>query len=251
MSVPDWLITEPDVYEEYDLGPLKAGKEAQVFVIERVLGDRSCLLAHKRYRPRSVTRKGQLEELGFQGSTSFVNDHAYRAHRRVANSHDQRAIDLKTSLGRQILAHIWPAEEAAMLNRLWHAGVHVPYPVGPTDDGVMMQYLGDRTGAAPTLAAARLSTQQAHCAARQLVADLHRMVAAGIVHADLSPYNILWWEEQAWIIDLPQAVDLAANLDALDFLLRDLRNVGQWFRRHGVAFDPDDVFADLLSSAFG
>ncbi len=138
-----------------------------------------------------------------------------------------------------------------MLAKLWDAGVHVPYPVGPTDDGVLMQYLGDRAGAAPPLARARLSRDAAGQAAEMLREDLRRMVGAGVVHADLSAYNILWWEERPWIIDLPQAVDVLANVHALDFLLRDLRNVGGWFARQGVAFDPDEVFADLLGSAFG
>src|SRR5437870_2484263 len=61
-----WLIADPEPYEEYDLGSLKTGKEAEVFLVERVAPDgRSCLLAHKRYRPRSVTHKGALQELGF------------------------------------------------------------------------------------------------------------------------------------------------------------------------------------------
>lgn len=250
MSVPDWLISAPDEYEEYNLGPLKAGKEAEVFVVERVLGDRSCLLAHKRYRPRKVATKGELEALGFQRSAAFVNDHAYRANRRVPDSRAQRAVERKTALGRQILAMTWPAEEVAMLTKLWSAGVHVPYPVEPTGDGVLMQYLGDRAGAAPPLARARLSRTEAVVAAGQIVEDLHRMMAVGVVHADLSPYNILWWEDRTWIIDLPQAVDIVANVDAFDFLIRDLRNVGSWFSRQGVAFDADALFAELMAEAF-
>lgn len=247
---PGWLIDAPDEYEEYNLGPLKAGKEAEVFIVERVLGDRSCLLAHKRYRPRSVTTKGELQALGFQRSSAFVNDHAYRAGRRVPDTRAQRAVDRMTTLGRRILAATWPAEEAAMLAKLWQAGVHVPYPVQSTDDGVLMQYLGDRCGAAPPLARARLSRAEAASAADMLVDDLGRMVGAGVVHADLSAYNLLWWEDRPWIIDLPQAVDVLTNVNALDFLQRDLRNVGGWFTRQGVAFDPDAVFADLLSAAF-
>ncbi|MHB8464380.1 MAG: RIO1 family regulatory kinase/ATPase domain-containing protein [Acidimicrobiales bacterium] len=251
MSVPDWLIAEPDAYEEYDLGPFKSGKEAEVFLVERVLGTRSCLLAHKRYRPRAVKTKGELQALGFQRSASFVNDHAYRAGRRIPDSRAQRAADTKTAFGRRVLATTWPAEEVAMLTRLWAAGVHVPYPVAATHDGVLMQYLGDRGGAAPPIARAHLARDEALVAAEQVVEDLHRMVAAGIVHADLSAYNILWWEQRAWIIDVPQAVDLTVNVHALDFLIRDLRNIGTWFARQGVFFDADEVFADLLTSAFG
>jgi RIO kinase 1 len=78
--------------------------------------------------------------------------------------------------------------------------------------------------------------------------DLHRMVRAGVVHADLSAHNILWWEDRTWIIDVPQAVDLVVNIHAFDFLIRDLRNVGAWFTRRRIAFDADAIFSDLLSN---
>jgi RIO kinase 1 len=251
VSIPEWLIDGPVAFEEYDLGPLKSGKEAEVFVVERVRGDRSCLLAHKRYRPRSVKTKGELQARGFQRTGSFVNDHAYRMGRRIPDSRAQRAADRNTAFGREVLARTWPATEAKMLRRLWQAGVHVPYPVAETDDGILMQFVGDRSGGAPSLATGRLSDEEAALAATQLIADLHRMVRVGLVHADLSAYNVLWWEGQAWIIDVPQAVDIAANQHGLDFLIRDLRNIGGWFARHGVEFDPDAVFAELFSTAFG
>ena len=70
-----WLIADPEPYDDYDLGPIKTGKEAEVFLVERVAPDgRSCLLAHKRYRPRSVRYKGELQALGFQRAANFVND---------------------------------------------------------------------------------------------------------------------------------------------------------------------------------
>ena len=70
---PPHLILDSDHYTDHDLGPLKTGKEAEVFVVERVADDgRRCLLAHKRYRPRRVSAKGELEALGFQRAASFV-----------------------------------------------------------------------------------------------------------------------------------------------------------------------------------
>ena len=89
--VPEWLITDEVDFVERDLGNLKSGKEAEVFVVERTHADRSCLLAHKRYRPRTVTQKGELEALGFQRGNSFMNDLAYRDGRKFAKSRDQRA----------------------------------------------------------------------------------------------------------------------------------------------------------------
>jgi RIO kinase 1 len=250
VSSPDWLITDPEPYVEYDLGRLTTGKEADVFLVERVAGDRHCLLAHKRYRPRRVTHKGELEALGFQGASTFVGDAVYREGRRFAKSRDQRAVQRGSAYGRKLAAASWAGNELDALTRLSRAGVNVPYPVALTDDGLLMQYVGDRARAAPRLAQARLTPDDMRDAAAQLVADLHRMVSCGFVHGDLSAFNLLWWHRRVWIIDLPQAVDLAQNPMAIDLLHRDVANVVQWFTRRGAPFDADQLLADLLSSAY-
>jgi RIO kinase 1 len=248
--MPAWLVTDPEPYEQFDLGPLKTGKEAEVFLVERVAPDgRTCLLAHKRYRPRTVSHKGELQALGFQRAANFVNDAAYRDGRTIPNSRDRRAVAKRSRYGRTVLFDDWPANEFAVLTRLNDAGVSVPYPVDRTTDGLLMQYLGDRTLAAPRLVQARLDRDGVKEAAAQLVDNLMRMVAAGVVHADLSVYNLLWWEDRLWIIDLPQAVDIGANLQAFDLLLRDLRNVGAWFEAKGVAFDPGRLLGELVAIA--
>ena len=249
---PAWLIADPEEYEEYDLGPLKTGKEAEVFLVERVAaGGRSCVLAHKRYRPRRAMHKGELADLGFQRSNAFVNDHVYRQGRRFANSRDQRAADAMSDYGRELLTKQWPGHEYEALCDLWAAGVRVPYPVGHTGDGVLMEYIGAAGGAAPRLAQARLGRVEAASAADQLRVNLHRMVAAGYVHGDLSAYNLLWWDGELVVIDLPQSVDVAANPQAFDLLHRDLCNVAAWFARQQVPFDAEAELVELLSSAFG
>lgn len=252
MDRPSWLIAEPDSYEEYDLGPLKTGKEAEVFLVERLSADgRTCLLAHKRYRPRRVTHKGELAALGFQRAANFVHDSTYRDGRTLGSSRDRRAVARKSTYGRSVLGRNWPDHELDVLDRLWRAGVSVPFPVERTADGLLMQYLGDRDVAAPRLVQARLGRGALARAADLLVADLHRMTAEGLVHADLSVYNLLWWEDRLWIIDVPQAVEISAHPQAFDFLHRDLRNVGGWFRSQGVAFDADALLTDLVVVASG
>jgi RIO kinase 1 len=242
-----WLVADPEPYDEYDLGPIKTGKEAEVFLVERVSADgRTCLLAHKRYRPRRVANKGELQSLGFQRAASFVNDHSYRDGRTIANSRDRRAVAKKTRHGRDVLRHDWPANEFAVLTRLARAGVTVPLPVSCTSDGLLMQYLGSRDAVAPRLATAGLGRAQLEGAAAQLVDDLARMVDAGVVHADLSVYNLLWWEERVWIIDLPQAVDIGSNAQSFEFLHRDLVNVAGWFASRKVPFDADTLLAALV-----
>ena len=128
MRMP-WLIAEPEAYDEYDLGPLKTGKEAEVFLVERVATDgRSCLLAHKRYRPRDVRHKGELQELGFQRVANFVNDRAYRDGRTLGNSRDRRAAAKKSRHGKLVLRHDWPDNEFAMLRTARRCGRDRPVP---------------------------------------------------------------------------------------------------------------------------
>ena len=156
----------------------------------------------------------------------------------------------KTRHGKNVLRRDWPDHEFAMLGLLARAGVSVPLPVARTADGVLMQYIGDRTMAAPRLVDARLQRPRVQQAASQLVDNLHRMVDTGVVHADLSVFNLLWWDEVLWVIDVPQAVEVSTNRQAIDFLHRDLANVGEWFRARGVPFDTDGLFGDLLAVAF-
>jgi RIO kinase 1 len=248
-TAPEWLITDEVDYVELDLGNLKSGKEAEIFIIERSYRGRSCLLAHKRYRPRTVSHKGELEELGFQRANRFMNDLAYRDGRKFMKSRDQRAADRMTKYGKQLLTGKWTGHELEMMQHAWDAGVNVPYPVGARGDGMLMQYVGDAVGAAPRLAEARLDSAAVREARDQLVENLRMLVGAGFVHADLSAFNVLWWEDRVWLIDFPQAVDVTTNHHAFEYLYRDVTNVGRWFARHGEPFDVDPLYAELVATA--
>jgi RIO kinase 1 len=247
--VPEWLISDDVDYTERDLGNLKSGKEAEVFLVERSYRDRCCLLAHKRYRPRTVSHKGELEALGFQRGNSFMNDLAYRDGRKFAKSRDQRAAERMTKYGKKLLTGRWTGHELEMMQHAWRADVNVPYPIGPRDDGLIMQFLGDAERAAPRLVEARLSAPEIARARTQLVENLRRLVGAGFVHADLSAYNLLWWEDAVWLIDFPQTVDVTTNPHALDYLYRDLANIGSWFARHGAQFEVNVLYAELVAIA--
>lgn len=244
---PDWLVLEPFV--EIDLGTLKTGKEAQVDVVERTGADgHTCLLARKRYLPRTVTAKGTLEALGVQRASTFHNDVEYREGRQFRKTRDRRAVEAMTTYGKRLLQDRWTGHEYDVMVRLWSAGVSVPYPVAYADDLFWLEYVGGLDGAAPQLAGARLDRRQLDSAWDQLVEALHAMTVEGIVHADLSAFNLLWWEGRLVVIDLPQAVDLAANPQGLEFLHRDVLNVADWFARRGVERDAEGLFAELLAS---
>jgi len=246
---PEWLITDEVDYVERDLGNLKSGKEAEIFIVERSFGGRACLLAHKRYRPRTVEHKGELEALGFQRANQFMNDLAYRDGRKFAKSRDRRAAERMTNYGKKLLTGRWTGHELEMMQAAWNAGVNVPYPVGPRGDGLLMQFVGDAERAAPRLAEARLARSDVRRARDQLIENVRLLVGAGFVHADLSAFNLLWWDDQVWLIDFPQAVDVTVNPHAFEYLYRDLGNVGHWFARHGEPFAVDELYAELIAAA--
>ena len=244
---PEWLVGDPFV--DIELGVLRTGKEAQVDLVERRGPDgRNCLLARKYYLPRTVAAKGQLEALGVQRASTFRNDVQYREGRQFRKSRDRRAVERMSAHGKRLLQSRWTDHEFQVMHRLWSAGVSVPYPVSFGDDRFVLEYLGSRDGAAPQLAEARLDGAALVAAAEQLVDGLATITAAGWAHGDLSAYNLLWWDEQLWFIDFPQAVDLAANPQGIDFLHRDVVNVCTWFTRRGYPIDPEEVFAELLGS---
>ncbi len=136
------------------------------------------------------------------------------------------------------------------LRRAWEAGVSVPYPVEQTDHGLLMEFIGDESIAAPKLGQARLSGAELATAWEQLLANLRALTGAGLVHADLSAYNLLWWDGRLVLIDLPQAVEFTTNTDAFELLHRDVANVGEWFTRRGVAVDVEATYAELLALAW-
>jgi RIO kinase 1 len=242
---PSWLVV--DDFDEHDIGPLTTGKEAEIFVVERTSPHGSCWLVHKRYRPRQVTQKGQLEAMGFQRAPTFANDHQYRDGRKMPRrTRDRRAIERMTNYGKALLNERWSGHELDMMQRAWDAGADVPYPVSESDEGMLMEYVGDATQAAPPLARARLDPDQLRLALDQLIANMALLLDDGIVHSDLSPYNVLWWDGRVRLIDFPQAVDLVVNPHGFDFLLRDVTNVCRYFQRRRVDCDPDEIYNALL-----
>lgn len=232
--VPDWVITD-DAALQYERGELKSGKEATVFVVERQLGERVNLLAVKRYHDPA--------------SREFQNDARYREHRRTGNQRVDRAVAKGTRRGRAFRAALWAENEFDVLGRLWSAGAPVPYPVQKLGNELMLEYIGDETQAAPRLSDARLDRSELEDLCSQARAAIVTLARHGVVHGDMSPYNLLAWEGRIVVIDLPQAVD-PQTVDGLDLVQRDVENVFGWFARKGVACDPQDVLVDVLAEIF-
>lgn len=229
---PDWLIVDPEATED-DLGVLKTGKEADVHVIERRLGDRVNLLAAKRYRG--------LSHRGFRDDVVYRADAAQLRDRRL-----QRAVDKGTTKGMVKRARQWAANELRVLSLLWNEGLPVPYPVQLRETEVVLEYLGDDNGAAPRLQDADLDDAAAEDLCRQAVDVLRALARLGIVHGDLSPYNLLVWDGRLVVIDMPQAVDLYRHRHGAALFRRDIDTTLGFFARLGVDVDPAALATELL-----
>lgn len=235
---PSWVVTS-DAAVDTDLGVLKTGKEADVFLLERAVpGDRdqSVLLAAKRYRDPE--------------HRNFHRDAGYLEGRTVRRSRDQRAMAARSRYGRQVLAGQWAAMEFHSLAELWSLGVPVPYPVQVDGSEVLMEFIGHGRTAAPRLAQLRGDTDQLADYYAQIANAMRALAANGQAHGDLSPYNLLVDEGRVVLIDLPQVVDVVSNPNGMEFLRRDCRNICNWFTGRGYSCDPEELFGELVGEAF-
>lgn len=235
--LPEWVITDAGALDT-ELGVLKTGKEADVFLLERTAPDGTgVVMAAKRYRG--------LDHTSFRRSATYTED------RRVRRSRDQRALDRKSTWGRTVAAGEWAASEWDALCRYWSAGLPVPYPVQIDGSEILMEFIEYDGAAAPRLAQVKPGAELLEDYYHQVASAIGAMAGEGVAHGDLSAYNILAAGPRLVIIDLPQVVDLAANPRGTDFLMRDCRNVCSWFRSRGLDVGADELFAQVAPPASG
>jgi RIO kinase 1 len=240
---PEWVRTESGAVD-VELGMLKTGKEADVYLVRRAVPDtdRVSMLAAKRYRDGD--------------HRLFHRDAGYLEGRRVRRSREMRAMTNRTSFGKELIAGQWAAAEFGALAHLWEVGrqsglIRVPYPVQLRGTELMLEFIGDwDTGeAAPRLAQVRAGKDMLADLWRQMTDALSVLARAQVAHGDLSPYNTLVHEGQLVLIDLPQIVDVIGNPQGADFLARDVRNVASWFVARGLEVDADALLDRLLFEA--
>ena len=232
---PGWVVTDRGAVDT-DLGVLKTGKEADVFLLHRAATDgtgNEVVMAAKRYRDDQ--------------HRSFHRSGLYTENRRAKKSRDTRALDRKSAYGRRFAAGMWAGAEWAALKRYWLAGLPVPYPVQIDGTEILMEFIGHDGEAAPRLVQVRPDADLLGHYYEQLRDAMLLMAAQGVTHGDLSPYNILADDERLVIIDLPQVVDIAANPKGMEFLLRDCENVCSWFVTRGLEVDPQELFGELVT----
>ena len=214
---------------------LMSGKEAMVFVVR--CGDETrCAKIYKEANNRS-----------------FRQAVDYTENRKVKNTRQARAMAKGTKFGREASEAAWQSAEVDALYRLAAAGVRVPQPYNFCDGVLLMELVTDANGdAAPRLNDVAFTPEQAHKHHATLIKEVVRMLCAGVVHGDLSEFNILLAHtpgvggaegiEEPVIIDLPQAVDAAGNNHAQRMLLRDVANLRDFFGQYAP---------ELLTTDFG
>jgi RIO kinase 1 len=202
----------------------KSGKEGTVYCCEAAPETHYDLLAVKVYRPRS--------------KRNFKNDAVYNEGRVILNKRDARAVAKKTGWGREAQFGMWMGHEFETLARLHALGSDVPKPLRMAGSAILMEYIGDRDGAAPKLREVDLEEAEVRPLFNRLLQNVELWLANDLVHGDLSPYNVLYWDGALTVIDFPQSVDPRANPHAYELLYRDIENICRYWDRHGVRSDP-------------
>ncbi len=194
------------------LRPLMSGKEASVYVVR--CGDHiRCAKVYKDASQRSFKKAVQYQE-----------------GRKVRSSRRARAMEKGSSYGREQAEESWQNAEVDALYKLADAGVRVPQPYGCFDGILLMELILDEDGdVAPRLNDIQLTAEQARRDHKTMMQHILRMLAVGLVHGDLSEFNVLQDPQGPVIIDLPQAVDAAANNNAQWMLERDVNNITQYY----------------------
>jgi RIO kinase 1 len=209
---------------------LMSGKEAVVYVV-RCGEDIRCAKVYKEADKRSFRQAVQ-----------------YTEGRKVKNSRRARAMEKGSRYGRREQETAWQNAEVDALYRLAAAGVRVPKPFNFHEGVLLMELVTDDNGhAAPRLNDLELSADEARHYHSLLIMQVVRMLCAGIVHGDLSEYNVLVGSDGPVIIDLPQAIDAAGNNSAESMLLRDVGNLTAWFGRFAPELHSADYGREIWS----
>jgi RIO kinase 1 len=224
------------------LGKVKSGKEASVYLCRSGVQVDAPLLAAKVYRPRMLR--------------NLKNDQLYRMDRDVLDTNGKRIDDLgmlkmlhkRSVYGEQVRHQSWIVYEFQSLKTLYAAGADVPRPYEMDGNAILMSYIGDETSAAATLNTINLGPGEVRPLYERLLRNIGIMMTHGIVHGDLSAYNVLYWEGEITLIGFPQVVSPTSHRSAWKIFSRDITRLCEYFTRQGLPTDADSLAVELWKS---
>lgn len=196
------------------LRSLPSGKEADVYVVEWS-GKLYALKVYKDYAIRS-----------------FKKDHEYLAGKYMRRPSERKAVKKRTKLGKNLISRLWVKREFYLLKKLFDAGADIPKPIEMINNAILMEYIGDEMEPAPLLKDVKLPKKEAEKIYKRILKNIDIFLKCGIVHSDLSEFNVLYWNGAIFIIDFPQAVDIRTSPNTEKMLKRDKENVEKWYRRY-------------------
>jgi RIO kinase 1 len=216
---------------------VKGGKEANVYCCEAHPAIGKPLLAAKVYRPRKLR--------------NLRNDKMYRQGRAMLDENGKaikdndfrrlRALSKNSTYGQELSQTTWLTYEYKTLLELHALGAAVPKAYGINENAILMDYIGDAQANAPTLHDADLPAKEAPELFKEVLRNIELMVRHGMIHGDLSAYNILYWQGKITLIDFPQVTYSGSNPDAFMILKRDVTRVCQYFAPFGINRDPETI----------
>lgn len=237
------MLTSPALQWFVDTGVInevvriiKSGKESEIYLTRRFCGDTIFYFAAKVHKAR-IQR-------------SFKRDKVYREGWYFYDGRVQRAVSKMSRYGRRVVGSRWVYREFEVLKRLWKNGASVPTPIIKHGNTILMTYIGTSEEPAPKLCETSLDSDEVNEVFKQIIENLRVFFRSDIIHGDLSPFNILYWQSKVWIIDFPQAVYLYENPYAMDLLFRDLQKICNYFDKQGVDCSPEKLFRQVVGLSY-
>jgi RIO kinase 1 len=217
------------------------GKEASVYRCEAHPTTGYDLLAAKVYRPR-MFRQLRNDKMYREGR-AILTEEGHEV--KKTDTRIMRALGKKTAYGQQVEHQSWLMYEFTTLQRLYEIGASVPKPVAVSTNAILMSFCGDENMAAPLLVNVDLDNEEAEDLFKEVMRNVELMLMHGLIHGDLSAYNILYWEGEITLIDFPQVTKSQSNSQAHFILKRDIERVCQYFESQGVDCNPSAIMRDL------
>jgi RIO kinase 1 len=202
---------------------IKSGKEATVY--GAMLDNQ--LVAMKLYKNQ--------EEISFKNTGTYLLGKYYK------KLSERRAIAKNNKFAKKLKHKNWVRREFFMLQKLFNSGAIIPKPILQIDDAIFMELLGDINVVAPRLCDIELNSKEAEKAFTLVLKSMEIFWNFGIVHADLSEYNILWWKDKPHIIDFPQSIDRRTHPNPREILERDLVHVVKYFGKYNINYDFNEI----------